>query len=856
MGGPGRALLIGLALVCALVAGLVVVAERTLDPASMKPWLIEAAQKATGRTLRMSGGMGIRLSLVPTIWMEDVSLSNPPGFSRPDMARVARVELSLKLFPLLRHRLEVEHIVLIRPDVLLEGDPNGPSNWVFVPERVETTTETPPAAEMTPAGREPPATEVAPAEQVSPGVLQGRPSQARFTTTLKDVSIEDGQVGWIASSGRQYLAGIKRLNFTEPAVRLTQLSGTVTYAGRTIELTARTGSPDELNSAFGAAPWPVTLQLRSGDASLTLDGKIAHPLEAKGYAFTVDADVPDPAAFDAAVPGLPLTSLGAVTAHAEISDTGGPTPALTALVVKAASVRLDKVWRGAKLTDATLSARGAAPLRVSGRLAMGGFEALAGGTIGDLDWLIHGRSAPVALDLAWNAAEAHGTVRGMIQTPRRLRDFALDVEADIPDPARVYAGAPPALKSVAFQARLTDTPGPMPFQFASNAGDVEGELSVTRSPRLSVSGTVSSRRLNLDMLRPSPEAAAAGAPSTGASSSGAPSAGAPSTGEPFPGGPSSQAPSSQTPSPGGPSPGGPSTGTVSPGPAATGPLFSGTKLPLERIRAMDADVKFALDRVRLGGTDIAAINAALVMKDGVLRLDPFAVEAPDQHLNAALLVDATETPPQVHLTVDSPGLALRPLLAAFGLPPVATGSVEVHANLTGTGDSPRALAASVEGRAGVAIEGGQLDAHLVNSWLETLRPLRIDGAGSTDLRCFAVRADAKSGVVTVQPGALNTAALIVEANGDIDLAREKLSLVVRPRTRIGGTGIALPLRVSGPLRAPSANIDMSGKGSGGGLLSGLLIGGKDIMGAAGGGDPCPAALSRAREGAASSGTTK
>lgn len=271
---------------------------------------------------------------------------------------------------------------------------------------------------------------------------------------------------------------------------------------------------------------------------------------------------------------------------------------------------------------------------------------------------------------------------------------------------------------------------------------------------------------------------------------------------------------------------------------------------------MDANVKFALDHVRFGGTDIATINAGLVLKDGVLRLDPFALEAPDQHLNAALLVDATETPPQVHLTVDAPGLALQPLLAAFGLPPVATGSVEVHANLTGTGDSPRALAASVEGRAGVAIEGGQLDAQLVNSWLETLRPLRIDGADSTDLRCFAVRADAKAGVVTIQPGALDTAALIVEANGDIDLAQEKLSLVVRPRTRIGGTGIALPLRVSGPLRTPSAKIDISGKGAGGGLLSGLLIGGKDIMGAAGGGNPCPAALARAREGLPTSGATK
>jgi hypothetical protein len=66
---------------------------------------------------------------------------------------------------------------------------------------------------------------------------------------------------------------------------------------------------------------------------------------------------------------------------------------------------------------------------------------------------------------------------------------------------------------------------------------------------------------------------------------------------------------------------------------------------------------------------------------------------------------------------------------------------------------------------------------------------------------------------------------------------------LRPRTKIGGTGIALPLRVSGPMGAPSAKVDISG----GGALGGLLLGGKDIMGVTGGGDPCPAALVSARE---------
>jgi hypothetical protein len=47
--------------------------------------------------------------------------------------------------------------------------------------------------------------------------------------------------------------------------------------------------------------------------------------------------------------------------------------------------------------------------------------------------------------------------------------------------------------------------------------------------------------------------------------------------------------------------------------------------------------------------------------------------------------------------------------------------------------------------------------------------------------------------------------------------------------------------------APSAKVDISPGGIGKGGLAGLLLGGKDVMGAAGGGDPCTAALARARD---------
>ncbi len=795
--GFRRALWIGQAVVVLVVAGFGAFAVWALNPSSLKPSLVAAVERATGRELTIAGDMAIKLSLTPTISMEDVSLSNPPGFSRPEMVKVERVELGLALLPLLGHRFEVDHITLVRPDISLETDGTGQPNWVFA--RGAKKDQSPAAMEA------PPATAGSP-EIASPKAA-GEPARG-FAISLKDTSVVDGRIGWIDGKSRhRYVAEGLRLTLTAPndgsGSGPVDLSGTFTFDGRTIGLTARTVPGDN-----AAGPWPVALKLQSGGATVTIDGQIARPLEGRGYSLAIDANIPDPSYFTPFFPRYPLASLNGISAEAQISDSGGPIPNISMLRIKVGSIDLGRLAQGTRLEDVTVAARGQSPIKVVARVVSGALTSGISGNAGDLGWLTNGLSGPVVVDLEWNAASARASVKGTIQAPVRLSGIALDVAVNVPNPSLVMNDAPPALRSVIFQTRLTDAPGPVPFKLTSSAGDLTGELAVTRSPRLTVEGQVSSRRLDLDALGRPPAKAPVGAPASGQSA----------------------APAEDT---------------------AT-PLISGAKLPFDVLRRMDANVKFAFAQLRLGGADVNGIGGAVSVKDGQLRLDPFTIAGPDQHLTGLFVADGAKSPPSVHLTIAGAGLPLRSVLAASGLPLAATGMVEIKADLTGEGDSARAIAGSLDGWTGLAVEGGQLDAQMVNSWLERLQPLRIGGADVTELRCLALRADAKAGVVTIQPLALNTSALILEGGGDVDLRQETLSLRLRPRAKIGGTGIALPVRVSGPMRDPSAKIDISANGLSGGL-SGLLLGGKDIMGAAGGGDPCPPALARAREDAPASG---
>ena len=823
--GAGRALALALIVIVVALGGLGWFISAQLDPERLKPRLVAAVRQATGRTMTISGAVGIKLSAVPTIVLDDVTLSNPPGFSRPDMMKVARVELSLAIAPLFDRRVEIGRIVLLRPDIQFETLGGGHGNWVVQRE---------PAAGGEAAGGSGTGPDGGTGREAGSG---GTGRGDRYAVSVEDLRVEDGRISWRdQAAGRTMVAVVPSMTLNAPDAAPMTARGIVVLDGRQVAFDLQTGAASQLRTASEAEPWPVRFHLAADGASAVLEGRIARPLEGRGYVFAIDVAVPEAAMLSALFPGVPLAAMKQASAHAEIADGGARAPAIPVLRINIGAVDVSGTgigtWSvpgpantaaGARLENVTLTARGDSPLKLSARLAMPGMDAGLSGTVGDLAWLAKGASGPLDIDLEGNVSSARINLKGRIEAPLRRQGYGLDLIVDIPNPALLVDNAPQGLKAIELRTRITDVPGPVAFQVNSSAGDLTGEVDVSLRPRLSISGHVESKRLDVDVLR-------------------APAVSAPAVSAPVVGGVS---PGATSPAPG--------AGTASPGAAPARPakaetVFSATPLPFDALARLDANLSFQLGVVRLGGVDVAGVTATLAVKDGRARLDPVAIAAPDQHLTGTLEIDASTAPAHLHLTLDAPALAAEPLLAILGLPAAMTGTAEFRADLTATGNSVKELAAGLGGWAGLAIEHGKLDAKMVNSWLDQVRPLRIEGGDATDLRCLAVRMDAKEGIATLKSMAFNTAALIADGGGEVDLRRETLALRLRPRTRIGGTGVAVPLRVTGTLRAPAARVDLSTNG--GGALAGLLLGGKDIMGAAGGGDPCPAALAQARDRAA------
>ena len=101
----------------------------TINPNDYKDDIVKLVQDNTGRTLSIKGD--ISLSLFPWIGLElgKTEISNAKGFGKKPFAKLSRLQVRAKLWPLLSQRLEADTLVLEDLTLNLAKNKYGVSNW-------------------------------------------------------------------------------------------------------------------------------------------------------------------------------------------------------------------------------------------------------------------------------------------------------------------------------------------------------------------------------------------------------------------------------------------------------------------------------------------------------------------------------------------------------------------------------------------------------------------------------------------------------------------------------------------------------------------------------------------------------
>ena len=713
-----RALRIGLwcvaALVVLIVAGAGIFAL-TFDPNSYKPQIVAAVKNATGRDITLGGRIQLGLSLQPTLTVQNVSFANPPGFSRPQMATLEELDLKLALWPLLSRMVEVDQLVLVKPDILLEISKQGKPNWQFTPE------SKPASASATP----------------------GQPGGTSSRISVGAVEVRDGTVTWRDdTSGQSAVIGVQRLTASAASADANlHLAMSASYNGNPFSLDGDVGSLTSLQAAGPQTAWPVRLTVQASGAKLALDGSISQPEQVRGYTLKLNASVPDLAALGKFVPNAALPPLHDVTLAMRLADAGKTLPAISDVVLHVGKSNLGGVAGGLAIDKLDVTAPKAdAPVQIAMQGSFGGAPASVNGTVGIPPSLLSGGklSGSVPIDLAMAALGSKVGVKG---SAGQGKDGRPVVQADI------------------------------------RSDQIDGDALM---------------------------AALNGKPAT-----------------PKPAGGTAVAPSPQKP-------------------AANRRLVPDTPLPFHLLRAADANVKLDIAALKFGGEQYRSIAANLVLSGGKLRLDPMSADLPEGRLSGAMTADATAAAPPVTLKLNAPALALGPLLAAMGKPDYVSGNLEVHADVSGAGTTPQAIVSGLNGTLGVAIANGTVNNKLLGSTLgSVLRDVNaldlVGRGGTSELRCFATRLDARGGMAAVRALLLSSSLLTMDGTGTVNLGAETLDLRLRPQGRVAGTAVVVPVRVTGPWRAPNTEPDAAGAvAANAGTVAGTVLGTATPLGAVAG----------------------
>lgn len=262
-----KKLLIGVAIVIVLLIAAVVAAPFFIPVDTVTAEVVSRVKATTGRDLKIGGK--VSFSILPILGVEanNVSFSNPPGAGSPDMAKFAKLQVALKLWPLLRKQVEVDKLVLVDPVIALEVDKQGRPNWQF-------GEKAPAAAPGRPA-------QPAPAAGTGGGLGE---------LTLEDVRLENGQVSYLDQrSGEKLVLEQIAMKLSLPNLDSPLAAdGSLVYRGEKLSLSVGLANPRNFMDGKSTG---LTLKLASKPVNADFKGNVtgSTPLKLDG---AVDLQVP------------------------------------------------------------------------------------------------------------------------------------------------------------------------------------------------------------------------------------------------------------------------------------------------------------------------------------------------------------------------------------------------------------------------------------------------------------------------------------------------------------------------------------------------------------------------------------
>lgn len=232
---------------------------------------------------------------------------------------------------------------------------------------------------------------------------------------------------------------------------------------------------------------------------------------------------------------------------------------------------------------------------------------------------------------------------------------------------------------------------------------------------------------------------------------------------------------------------------------------------VEKLRAMDADVRYRAARIEAPKWPLDDMEAHLRLEDGLLRVEPLDFGVAGGEVRSVIRLDARHTPIGTHAQIVADDLDLRRMIPEIRLAQDAIGKIGGSAGLVGTGNSIAQMLGSSNGEVAIGMGRGQVSNLLMElAGTDIAEALKFLATGDRKIpvRCAFGDFEVNDGIMTARALAFDTTDTIIVGEGTIDLRDERLRLKLRPRPKDRSLlALRAPLWVEGPFTDPDFHPD-------------------------------------------------
>lgn len=214
-------------------------------------------------------------------------------------------------------------------------------------------------------------------------------------------------------------------------------------------------------------------------------------------------------------------------------------------------------------------------------------------------------------------------------------------------------------------------------------------------------------------------------------------------------------------------------------------LLPDAPLRTEALRRFDANVTYAVKRVRADNFPVSNIAMTLKLDRSLLTLSPLTFDIAGGFLSSDIEINARGVPVRTHYDIRLSPTPMGRLLAGWGVEQSGTtGLLKARMQMTGMGDSVRKSLATANGRIAVIIPAGTIwtrNAELseldIGTFVQKMFEKKLKKP--VEINCGLIAFTVRDGIAAADPILIDTKKNVMSARGGVSFRDESMDLAFR-----------------------------------------------------------------------------